>query len=65
MFGFGFTLVFLITGQWGLPLNKFWRISFFALFIISCGLTYGLGVYDKKNWEGETVTVGWKDMLLI
>jgi len=58
MFGFGFSMVFIVTGQWGLPLKWYWRASFFIIFITTVLLNYGLGWssgFNKPN-------VGWSDM---
>lgn len=58
MFGFGFTIVFLVTGQWGLPLKWYWRASFFVIFVTTCLLNYGYGwSAGFKNKE-----LGFKDM---
>ena len=58
MFGFGFTIVFMCSGQWGLPLNKATRAMLASLFFGLLVANYGLGWSKKFGNE----PVGWADM---
>lgn len=58
MFGFGFTVVFLVTGQWGMPLHWATRLMFLVVFLAFLFMNYGLGW--SKGFENEPV--GLKDM---
>ena len=49
MFGFGFTIVFLCTGMWGLPIGWATRVCFFIIFLTTCLMNYGLGW--SKTWS--------------
>lgn len=59
MFGFGFTIVFLVSGQWGLPLSQFQRAMFLFIFLGSMAVTYGVGLARKK---GGAKPVSWNDI---
>lgn len=58
MFGFGFTIVFLCSGQWGLPLSITARIGFLFIMVGSMAITYGIGLARKV---GDT-PVTWNDL---
>jgi hypothetical protein len=58
MFGFGFTIVFLCSGQWGLPLTQWQRALFLLIFLGSLTITYGIGLARKHNDENVT----WNDI---
>jgi hypothetical protein len=65
MFGFGFTIVFLCTGMWGLPIRWPTRVCFFIIFLVTCFMNYGLGWSKsmKKNPDGKYYKdVTFKDM---
>lgn len=58
MFGFGFTVVFMCSGQWGLPLSKATRFVMLATCVTIMLCNYGLGWSAKFGNE----PVAWKDM---
>ena len=58
MFGFGFTIVFLCSGQWGLPLDQTARIGFLFILVGSMAITYGIGLTKKVG----DVPVTWNDL---
>ena len=58
MFGFGFTVVFMCSGQWGLPLNVPTRVMLLTTAVALLLCNYGLGWSAKFGNE----PVAWKDM---
>lgn len=44
MFGFGFAIVFMCSGQWGLPLNKATRYILAVTFLVCLFTNYGMGL---------------------
>lgn len=58
MLGFGFTIVFMCTGQWGLPLDKSTRVLMAGIFISMIFSNYQYGW--TKNLGGNRVT--WRDL---
>ena len=58
MLGFGFTIVFMCTGQWGLPISKPTRSLMLGVFISMIFSNYHFGW--SKNLSREKVS--WKDL---
>lgn len=58
MFGFGFTVVFMCSGQWGLPLSKATRFVMLVFCITMVLCNYG---YGWSSGFGD-IPVGWKDL---
>lgn len=58
MFGFGFVTVFMLSGQWGLPLKNYERVGLLVICVAMCLCNYGLGW--SKRFGNEPVA--WKDL---
>jgi len=67
-FGFGYFLVLVVTQQFLIPMHLAFRILLGVLFLLSCGLTFGLKLqYDCTKCEaigfGKIWTISWIPML--
>jgi hypothetical protein len=58
MFGFGFTTVFMLSGQWGLPFKWYERVAMLVMVLAIMFCNYGLGWSKKFGNE----PVSWADL---